>query len=231
MKRPANSHSKVNESFGRRPLSATPRALLWSAGIATRWTRVDAKWARNYRLLLRLRERLLGEGVELLEQAAQPIEPRGMDLAISSKDEFDHDFVLGRLSTIRDALFEVDEAIERILNGSYGRCEETGRMISEARLKAVPWTRFARDVEESGNGIVSGLHFGRVGLVRGPLSGDTEMFGGSGEEEIGGSVANDEALHYVDASDVRSNRSSPRPATDPTSRILKTQMTHVRPLV
>src|SRR4029453_15580093 len=163
------------------------RALQWSAGIATRWTRIDAKWARNYRLLLRLRERLLRESIERREQDTQAIEPHGMDLANSSIDEFDHDFVQGRLFTIRDALFEVDEAIERILDGSSGKCEERGRMISEARLKAVPWTRFERDAEEPGDGIVSELHFGRVGLVRGPLSGDAEMFGGSGEEETGGS--------------------------------------------
>jgi RNA polymerase-binding transcription factor DksA len=208
MKHSTKCHGMMKQSSTRGALRATTRAVLWLAGLATRRASVNAKWARHFRALLALRERLLRESVELLEKASEPLEPYSTDIMHSATEEFGHEFALSRLSTIQDALFEVDEAIERILNGSYGVCEETGRTIPEARLKAAPWTRFARDVEErlEREGIVSGLHLSRVGLVRGPLGDDGEVFEGTGEEETGGSVANDEALRCVDSSFVRSNR-------------------------
>jgi RNA polymerase-binding transcription factor DksA len=97
--------------------------------------------------LLLLRERLLGERGERLLEASQPIEPHSMDEADSATDEFDHDLALSKLSAEQDALYEVEEAIKRILNGTYGICEETGEMISESRLRAIPWTRFSREVQ------------------------------------------------------------------------------------
>ena len=68
--------------------------------------------------------------------------------ADSATDEFDHDLALTRLSVEQDALYEINVALNRILNRSYGVCEETGRVIPSARLKAIPWTRFTREVEE-----------------------------------------------------------------------------------
>ncbi len=37
-------------------------------------------------------------------------------------------------------LKQIDEALERIENGTYGICRETGKLISRERLKAVPTT-------------------------------------------------------------------------------------------
>jgi RNA polymerase-binding transcription factor DksA len=71
-----------------------------------------------------------------------------MDEADSATDEFDHDLALSQLSTERDALDEVNEALRRIAAGTYGICEESGQAIPAARLRAVPWTRFTREVEE-----------------------------------------------------------------------------------
>ncbi|RMH63073.1 MAG: TraR/DksA family transcriptional regulator [Calditrichaeota bacterium] len=37
-------------------------------------------------------------------------------------------------------LKQIDDALERIENGTYGICRETGKLISKERLKAVPTT-------------------------------------------------------------------------------------------
>ena len=37
--------------------------------------------------------------------------------------------------------------MRRILDGSYGVCEQTGKRIPAARLKVVPWTRFREEME------------------------------------------------------------------------------------
>ena len=128
--------------------SATTGAVLAAAEAGTRRSSVNGKWAWHYRVLSALRERLVGECEQRLEEASEPLEPHSMDIADSATDEFDHDFALRRLSATQDALYEIDEALARILNSSYGVCERTGQSIPAARLRAIPWTRFVREVEE-----------------------------------------------------------------------------------
>jgi DnaK suppressor protein len=43
---------------------------------------------------------------------------------------------------------EIDEALNRLENGSYGICEETGEDIEEKRLMAIPWTRLSLEGAE-----------------------------------------------------------------------------------
>src|SRR5713101_4520821 len=45
----------------------------------------------------------------------------------------------------RALLTEVQEALKRIEQGTYGKCVDCGRPIPEKRLEAIPWA--ARDVE------------------------------------------------------------------------------------
>ena len=42
----------------------------------------------------------------------------------------------------RATLKEVDDALVRLGEGSYGKCVDCGRPIEAARLEAVPWTRY-----------------------------------------------------------------------------------------
>jgi DnaK suppressor protein len=42
----------------------------------------------------------------------------------------------------------IEEALERIRNGSYGLCVVCQQPIAKARLDAVPWTRHCRDCKE-----------------------------------------------------------------------------------
>mgnify|MGYP006299323421 FL=1 len=45
-------------------------------------------------------------------------------------------------------LREIDAALERIENGSYGICEETDEPISKKRLEKMPWTRLSIEAAE-----------------------------------------------------------------------------------
>jgi RNA polymerase-binding transcription factor DksA len=131
---------------------------------------VPRRWTWHYQTLMGLRERLLGERRELVRNAAEPIEPHSMNIADTASDEFDRDLALRQLSADQDALYEVNMAIERILAGTYGLCDETGKRIPAARLKAVPWTRFAKQVEErmERRGTVHRSQLGTLASVRGP---------------------------------------------------------------
>jgi RNA polymerase-binding transcription factor DksA len=110
-------------------------------------SRVEKKWSWHYRVLLTLQRRLLRKRDKLRSAATDPLEPHSLDEADSATDEFDHDMALAQLSAKQDALYEVNAAIKRLLDGKYGICEATGERIPPSRLRAIPWARFTQAVE------------------------------------------------------------------------------------
>lgn len=65
----------------------------------------------------------------------------GMHQADAGSDAYDKDFALSLLSQEQDALYEIEEALKRIENGTYGICEMSGKPIPVARLEALPFAR------------------------------------------------------------------------------------------
>ena len=57
-------------------------------------------------------------------------------------DNFEQEFVLGLMDSERKLLHEIDDALQRIDEGTYGICEGTGKSIRKARLEAQPWARY-----------------------------------------------------------------------------------------
>lgn len=109
---------------------------------------IARKFAWHYRTLLALRGRLMQDTQRKLRDVADPIDSHSMHLADSATDEFDHDLALAMLAREESALTEVNDAITRMLEGRYGLCEETGARIPALRLRALPWCRYALEVEE-----------------------------------------------------------------------------------
>ena len=55
---------------------------------------------------------------------------------------------------LRSQLYEIESALGRIENGSFGMCEETEEIIEVERLRAIPWTRLSiegAEIRESVN--------------------------------------------------------------------------------
>lgn len=105
---------------------------------------VPARWAWHYRTLLHLQDRLNQAHTEHIAAAVHPRDKDGADRIDSAEELAERDVLWGELA-IQDGLrIEVARALERIRDGTYGRCEKTGRAISEARLRATPWTRLCR---------------------------------------------------------------------------------------
>ena len=50
-----------------------------------------------------------------------------------------------RATSLKETLEEVEHALAKFADGSYGRCESCGNMIAEARLEAMPSARFCID--------------------------------------------------------------------------------------
>jgi RNA polymerase-binding protein DksA len=63
------------------------------------------------------------------------------DEAALATESVTTDMTVATLERERRTLEEVESALERLKNGSYGSCAFCGETISEARLAALPWAR------------------------------------------------------------------------------------------
>lgn len=82
-----------------------------------------------------------------LHEVSEALEPHSMHPADSATDQFDHDLALTLLAREENAITEINDAITRIVVGTYGVCLASGDRIPANRLRAIPWCRYSRDVE------------------------------------------------------------------------------------
>src|SRR5262245_49872206 len=109
---------------------------------------VRYKWRAHYKRLARLRDELTRRQGTLAKDALEENPNFSTHMADAATDTYDRDLALGMLSSDQDALYEIEEAIDRIRNGTYGVCELTGKPIEPKRLEVIPWTRFTATAEQ-----------------------------------------------------------------------------------
>jgi DnaK suppressor protein len=109
--------------------------------------KIKPEWAKYYKNLLDLRERLLSQMSGLAKESAEEMASYSLHMADSGTDNFDRDFALSLLSSDQDAIYEIEEALKRIEKDTYGICELTSKPIPKARLDAIPWTRFTVEAQ------------------------------------------------------------------------------------
>lgn len=63
-------------------------------------------------------------------------------------DAFELETALNIASHEADVIQEIDDALERIKNGTYGICEGSGKEIPKKRLEAFPAARYTVDYQE-----------------------------------------------------------------------------------
>ncbi len=110
--------------------------------------RVPEKWRRYYNRLTELRDQLLNARQDLTRDALEEQPSFSLHMADAGTDAYDRDLALGMLSSEQDAVYQIEQALDRIQNGTYGKCELTGKPIEQARLEAIPWTRFSAAAEK-----------------------------------------------------------------------------------
>ena len=104
--------------------------------------------AKQHQRLLNLKDTLLdsmsGVAKDNLRSRAEGSEASafGMHQADAGSDAYDRDFALSLLSQEQDSLYEIDEALKRVLTGSYGICEMSNKPIPHQRLEVLPFTRY-----------------------------------------------------------------------------------------
>ena len=60
----------------------------------------------------------------------------------SGTETFEKEKNLSVLEQVEDELLEIEAAFQRLDRGEYGKCQACGRPIGDARLEAMPATRF-----------------------------------------------------------------------------------------
>lgn len=114
-------------------------------------TPLKAKELREFRALLYLKRAELCGDVERLTDEAFHTDREGggtersnmpIHMADLGSDNWEQDFTLGLIDTERHLVAEIDAALARIDNKTYGICLATHNPISVARLRAKPWAKY-----------------------------------------------------------------------------------------
>jgi RNA polymerase-binding protein DksA len=142
------------------PLPSSPRTAIGTNGETIELvdpekplpkTTLSAKELREFKELLRAKRReLLGDVSQLSNEAlhsnrqdaAGDLSNMPSHMADIGSDNWEQEFTLGLIATEHALLREIDDALERIENRTYGICLATHRVIGTKRLLAKPWARY-----------------------------------------------------------------------------------------
>ena len=100
-------------------------------------------------LLLKKREEMLHEmgyvgdshGGSTLKEATGDLSSHSYHMADQGTDHMEREMAFMFASKSGRLVYHIDEALQRIKDGSYGKCQGCGRPISIDRLQAVPHAR------------------------------------------------------------------------------------------
>lgn len=98
--------------------------------------------------LVNWKSELIKESEDTIHKTLQSTELQKPDLADRASAETDHALELRTRDRERKLIKKINQAIERIDDGEYGYCEETGEEISIARLKARPNATMTLEAQE-----------------------------------------------------------------------------------
>ena len=98
--------------------------------------------------LLEMKAKLLAEIDSTLRAEREGNKDEGMDTYDLASEERDREinFILSDRERLK--LKQIDDALERMDEGSYGVCESCGLEIAEERLEAMPFSRLCRDCQQ-----------------------------------------------------------------------------------
>lgn len=130
------------------PTNARPRKN--QAGLSVK----ELEYFRG--MLLAKRREILGDMSSMEREALSGTSGSNLSnlpvhMADMGTDNYEQEFTLGLVEKDRVLLKEINSALAKIQDGTYGLCEGTGKPISKARLEAKPWARhgieYARKLE------------------------------------------------------------------------------------
>jgi len=110
-------------------------------------TRKDLNAFRT--LLLERRAEIIGDvaGLEAARSASSgDLSNVPLHMADVGSDNYEQEFTLGLMESERNTVVEIDDALQRIVRGTYGVCLISAQPISRPRLEAKPWAKYSIEV-------------------------------------------------------------------------------------
>jgi DnaK suppressor protein len=108
---------------------------------------MSAKDLKYFKELLMLKRSELLGNVSYMEKDAlhedrSDLSNMPIHMADMGTDSYEQEFTLELMDSERRIITEIDEALTRIDNGTFGVCEYNGEMIPRPRLEAIPWAKY-----------------------------------------------------------------------------------------
>ena len=124
-------------------------------------TKLSTKDLEKYRDLLILRRREImgmvsGLETEALRSSGGNLSNMPVHMADVGSDVFEQDFTLGMAATEREMVIQIDAALTRIGERTYGVCQATGKAIPKTRLNAKPWAKYTVEAARAAERGLSG---------------------------------------------------------------------------
>ncbi|HZY59909.1 MAG TPA: TraR/DksA family transcriptional regulator [Candidatus Binataceae bacterium] len=95
-----------------------------------------------------MKEKILAEMNSAMRAEREGSKDEGMDTYDLASEERDREISFILSDRERAKMGAIEDALERIAEGSYGVCESCGLEIGEERLEALPFTRLCRDCQQ-----------------------------------------------------------------------------------
>jgi RNA polymerase-binding transcription factor DksA len=153
-KKPAPAPKKVAKA---KPVKAAKAVLPAVVEVPKTLKLAKADGVRYKKLLLDLRDHLI-DGVSFLasenlkrstRDVSGELSGYSLHMADAGTDNFDREFALSLVSSDQEALYEIEEALKRLEQGTYGLCEMCEKVIRKERLDAVPFARLCVGCQSS----------------------------------------------------------------------------------
>lgn len=110
---------------------------------------MDKKRLDYYKKKLQTRREELVKAIARTQQEGREAdEDPTVDLADKAANSYTKEFLFGQTNSDRALLQLVDEALERIREGTFGLCIQCQEELQQKRLEAVPWTRYCIKCQE-----------------------------------------------------------------------------------
>jgi DnaK suppressor protein len=116
---------------------------------AAKPAKMSKKELEKYRRLLDDKKASLSQEIAKTRSAEEETtEESTQDIADKAVSSYTREFLYSLTDGERGTLLQIDEALVRVDEGSYGFCTNCGQPMAEKRLTAVPWAPYCVDCQE-----------------------------------------------------------------------------------
>ncbi len=116
---------------------------------ATKAARMNKKDLEKYRRLLEDKKSTLSAEIAKTRSAEEETsEESTQDIADKAVTSYTREFLYSLTDGERSTLLQIDDALGRIDEGTFGFCLNCAQPMTEKRLNAVPWAPYCLDCQE-----------------------------------------------------------------------------------